>query len=90
MNDAKNLLKVPQPNYIKIDVDGIEHLILKCGEKVLLNTKEILIEINENFEKQSKEALDLLLINFFSHTNFSSFFHVHMANSFKVPKNRNF
>ena len=56
MNDAKNLLKVPQPNYIKIDVDGIEHLILKGGEKVLLNTKEILIEINENFEKQSKDC----------------------------------
>ena len=55
MNDLKNLLKISQPDYIKIDVDGIEHLILKGGEKVLLNTKELLIEVNERFEQQKNK-----------------------------------
>jgi len=46
------LLQVP--SYIKIDVDGIEHLLLKGGLKLLKNPKvlEIQIEINENFFEQ--------------------------------------
>jgi predicted transcriptional regulator len=36
-----------------MDVDGIEHLILKGGAPVLRNIKGILIEINEEFEKQA-------------------------------------
>ena len=44
----KNILKIP--NYIKIDVDGLEYLILKGADKYLShnNLKEILIELNEN------------------------------------------
>ena len=60
MNDLKNLLKISQPDYIKIDVDGIEHLILKGGEKVLLNTKELLIEVNERFEQQKNKCVKYL------------------------------
>ena len=56
MDEAKNLLKIPQPMYIKIDVDGIEYLILKGGEKVLLNTKELLIEVNEKFTEQKNNC----------------------------------
>ena len=56
MNDIKQNLEVPQPNYIKIDVDGIEHLIIEGGEKVLLHTKELLVEINENFEEQNNNS----------------------------------
>ena len=52
MMDAVNLLKVPKPDYIKMDVDGIEHLILKGGAPVLREIKGALIEINEEFEKQ--------------------------------------
>ncbi len=46
------ILKVP--SYIKIDVDGIEHLLLKGGLKLLKNPKvlEIQIEINENYIEQ--------------------------------------
>lgn len=42
------------PDYIKIDVDGIEHLILEGGEKYFNNTKikSILVEVNENFKNQ--------------------------------------
>jgi len=32
MVDAVKLLNIPQPDYIKLDVDGIEHLILKGGD----------------------------------------------------------
>lgn len=52
------------PNYIKIDVDGLEHLILKGGEKVLQNKnlKSICIEINENFKEQ-KNGIEKILQN---------------------------
>ena len=60
MNDAKNFLKIPQPDYLKIDVDGIEHLILKGGEKILSNTREVLIEVNERFEQQKNNCTKYL------------------------------
>ena len=42
------------PNYIKIDVDGIEHLILKGAENLLKNKylKELSIEMNPSYVKQ--------------------------------------
>ena len=42
------------PNYIKIDVDGIEHLILKGAENLLKNKnlKEFSIELNPTYVKQ--------------------------------------
>lgn len=60
MVDAVKLLNIPQPDYIKLDVDGIEHLILKGGESVLENVKGILIEINDDFEKQAGDAMQYL------------------------------
>jgi FkbM family methyltransferase len=56
MVDAVTLLKIPQPDYIKIDVDGIEHMILKGGGAVLRDTQGVLIEINEQFETQFVES----------------------------------
>jgi FkbM family methyltransferase len=56
MNDIKQVLQVPQPDYVKIDVDGIEHLIIEGGAKVLLNTKEILVEVNESFDEQKNNC----------------------------------
>lgn len=52
MSDAVDQLQIPQPDYLKIDVDGIEHLILKGGAAVLQKVKGVIIEINEVFEKQ--------------------------------------
>ena len=42
------------PDYIKIDVDGLEHFILEGGDKFLgdKKVKSISIEINENFVDQ--------------------------------------
>ena len=50
------------PDYIKIDVDGIEHLILAGGSKFLKDKKikSLLIEINENFKEQSENVLNLM------------------------------
>ena len=61
----KNILKIP--DYIKIDVDGIEHLILDGGRTYLNNIKikEILIEINENFEEQYLSVFKIMSENNF-------------------------
>ncbi len=50
------------PDYIKIDVDGIEHLILEGGNKFLIDkkVKSISIEINENFKQQYEKVLNLM------------------------------
>jgi len=50
------------PNYIKIDVDGIEHLILKGGINFLKDDtlKSISIELNENYQSQYKEVINIL------------------------------
>jgi FkbM family methyltransferase len=50
------------PDYIKIDVDGIEHLILEGSNKYLKNKKikSIIVEINENFNEQYKRVLAIM------------------------------
>jgi hypothetical protein len=49
-------LGIARPDYIKMDVDGIEHLILKSGAPVLRGVKGILIEINDQFKAQADDA----------------------------------
>jgi hypothetical protein len=55
------------PDYIKIDVDGIEHLILLGADKHLQNSKikSLSVEINEQFTKQCDEILNIMKINNF-------------------------
>ena len=50
------------PKMIKIDVDGIEHLILLGAKETLKNPicKTVLIEINEKFEEQASESRKIL------------------------------
>lgn len=52
MDQAVNLLKIPEPTHIKMDVDGLEHLILSGGGGVLNKISELAIEVNEDFEEQ--------------------------------------
>ncbi len=56
MVDAMQLMRIPQPDHIKMDVDGIEHLILKGGIPVLRAAKSVLIEINDEFDVQAGDA----------------------------------
>ena len=56
----KKILDIP--NFIKIDVDGIEHLILKGANKYLQDEKikSIQIELNEGFKEQYSNADKIL------------------------------
>ena len=50
------------PNYIKIDVDGIEHLILEGANSYLENSeiRSVSIELNENFKEQFSSVLKIM------------------------------
>ena len=58
----KNGLISKAPSLIKIDVDGIEHLILRGAKNTLENDslKSIFIEVNDDFEEQSVGVKRLL------------------------------
>lgn len=60
MDAARDLLGIPQPDFIKMDVDGIEHLILSGGASVLAAVKEVLIEVNDDFREQAEGCERLL------------------------------
>jgi FkbM family methyltransferase len=61
MDDAVSHLKIPLPGYIKIDVDGLEHLILMGGQKVLAQVDGVLIEVNDNFIAQAEGVTNTLI-----------------------------
>ncbi|QWE27013.1 FkbM family methyltransferase [Polynucleobacter sp. AP-Ainpum-60-G11] len=61
IDEIIELLKIQNPDYIKIDVDGIEHLILEGAAKTLKNVRSILIEVNDNFYEQSNKCNEYLL-----------------------------
>lgn len=60
MNDVVERLGIPQPDYIKMDVDGLEHFILKGGVSILSRIKGILIEVNDDFAEQAETCRQLL------------------------------
>ena len=49
-----------KPRYLKIDVDGIEHLILAGASNLLLSIESIQVEINDNFQEQESVSTRLL------------------------------
>ena len=55
------------PDYIKIDVDGIEHLILLGADEHLQNKKikSLSIEINDQFTEQHDKIFNIMKINNF-------------------------
>jgi FkbM family methyltransferase len=57
------------PDYIKIDVDGIEHLILEGGNKILKNKKikSLSIELNKNFKEQYDKVFNIMKENEFNY-----------------------
>ena len=62
LDSVLNQFSLSQPNYIKIDVDGIEHLILEGADRYLGDDKlkSLSIEINENFTEQHDKALKIM------------------------------
>ena len=73
---TNNILSIP--NYIKIDVDGIEHLILEGASDYLDNSeiRSMSIELNENFKDQVNSVLKIMdKSNFrFKHKKHASMF----------------
>ena len=55
-NIMVNTFNLEKPHYIKIDVDGIEDLILNGCSEILDKVKSIMIEINENFARKRKKC----------------------------------
>jgi FkbM family methyltransferase len=60
MDDAAERLGVPLPEYLKMDVDGLEHFILKGGRRTLSHVREVLIEVNDDFTEQAQQCAALL------------------------------
>ena len=60
MKDAVEKMAIPMPDYIKMDVDGLEHYILQGGSDVLRSIKGILIEVNDDFIEQAEQCRQLL------------------------------
>ena len=56
MDQAVSVLELPAPDFIKMDVDGIEHFILQGGSEVLSRVQGILVEINDDFTDQAEQS----------------------------------
>lgn len=69
LDKLKEIFNLPYPDHIKIDVDGIEHIILLGAENTLKKCNSILIEVNENFLDQYKEVIRILKKNNFKLTS---------------------
>ena len=69
-NNINNLIEnkiLEIPDYIKIDVDGAEHLIIEGGNRFLNNEKikSLSIELNENFKEQFDKVIEIMNNNKF-------------------------
>lgn len=42
--------QLPQPDHLKLDVDGFEHLVIQGGSETVKRAKSLVIEVNENLE----------------------------------------
>ena len=77
------------PNYIKIDVDGLEHYILKGADEVLKdqNLKSILVEINENYFKQFNDVEEIMKRFNFKLLKKDQSKHINLSDPFKNSYN---
>ena len=60
MDQAVDILGLPTPDFIKMDVDGIEHFLLQGGSQVLKKIQGIHVEINDDFTEQAEVSSKLL------------------------------
>lgn len=59
-DEAVERLGITAPDYIKLDVDGIEHLVLRGARAVLGSVRGVIIEVNDGFLEQADECRELL------------------------------
>ena len=55
-DNAIGAFNILSPDYIKIDVDGIEHLIIEGASHILKTVKSVLVEIDESFITEDFKA----------------------------------
>jgi FkbM family methyltransferase len=55
---------IPQPDHIKIDVDGFEHLVVKGAKNTIKNVKSILVEVNTNLHLHKEMINSLVSLGF--------------------------
>lgn len=60
LDSLSELVGLPVPAYIKIDVDGLESIILAGAQKSLAKVKEILIEVDKRNVSQISEVKSIL------------------------------
>jgi FkbM family methyltransferase len=59
-DEAVERLGLPAPDHIKLDVDGIEHLVLAGAARILGRVSSVSVEINDSFTEQAQAAERLL------------------------------
>jgi FkbM family methyltransferase len=60
MDEIASVFRIPKPNFVKIDVDGLELEVLKGGIEVLSDVTSVLIEVDDGFVGQDTEISSLL------------------------------
>ena len=61
LDTLSKLMQLEKADYVKIDVDGLEHIILSGAKNTLNNAREILVEINDNFSEQREVSNKILV-----------------------------
>jgi FkbM family methyltransferase len=61
MDQIIEVFDLQKPTHIKIDVDGIEDLILRGGREVLRSTKSVLVEINDELVEEAQSCRQVLV-----------------------------
>lgn len=56
IDDVISVLGYKRPDHLKIDVDGIDHLVLRGGQEVLTSVQSVLIEVDEQHNLQVEEV----------------------------------
>ena len=65
IDECVQALNFPKPDYIKIDVDGLEHLIISGGQRTLdSNVKSVLVEKQTDLESRRRTVSLLTNLNF--------------------------
>jgi hypothetical protein len=60
MDDLSKFMNIDPPQYLKIDVDGLELEVLKGGIGVLTGVRSILIEVDHDSAEQSQGLMETL------------------------------
>ena len=81
LDDLIRLLKLPSPRYLKIDVDGIENLILRGCQEAFKTIESILVENDSQNKNSESEIYSILKKANFERTSFNTENQIWVKNS---------